>query len=365
MMGGSRNPSDPCTPICDPTLEAGVDGYWRTVKPATADGPGIRTWESLDGWPWHTLLDSDDSDFTPIAATPAGRTLLVDGTVTLLHGPGGTGKSTTALLLCAQVADAGGRALYLSWERHLQQRQVSRLLRAAGMDRLADPANGFALVDMLQSDGQGDDALRDDRRAEKWVRRAPRGKPSLVVIDCVTTAGGAYNDALGYAAWIKEMCQRWMGDTGANPLLPSMLLIDHQSKSGKGEARGSAVKREQCDIELEAAGAAWTQHDPGEVKLIVRRDNLGVMHARKGEAAAVVKGRPTATGLDLELCDSTGATRDVLSEVFEALGEGPASRKGLQRAVGARYASIADAVSTLIADGVAEELDDGRVGLVG
>ena len=155
---------------------------------------------------------------------------LVDGSVTLVGGEPGIGKSTLLLQVAASVARAGGRCLYLSGEESAAQVQG----RAARVDALVD-----GLWFSSESDVRNVVTLIDQHAAQ------------LVIVDSIQTAHdpdlgttpGTVTQVRGCAQRLIEVTKR----TGT-----ATVLVGHVTK--EGELAGPRVLEHAVDTVLSFGG---------------------------------------------------------------------------------------------------------------
>lgn len=135
---------------------------------------------------------------------------LVPGSVTLLGGEPGVGKSTLLTQVAASVAGAGERVLYLSAEESRQQVR----LRA---ERLGSLASGL----WLASGGAMHDLLA----------HLDEVKPSLLVVDSIQTVHDAdLAGAMGSVSQVKGCAQTLVTEAKARSL--AVVLVGHVTKDG-------------------------------------------------------------------------------------------------------------------------------------
>jgi len=189
-------------------------GEWGTVEEVVASGsdgprPAVLT------TPATALRDLD-----PIAPrrrrTGIGeldRVLgggLVPGSVALLGGEPGIGKSTLLLQACAQVAAEGRRVLYVSAEESVEQVH----LRASRL--------GIDAPDLL---------LAADTSVGVIEALAARHEPALLVVDSIqTVTHGAHDNAAGSVVQVRESATaltRLAKTTGI-----AIVLVGHVTKDG-------------------------------------------------------------------------------------------------------------------------------------
>ena len=160
-----------------------------------------------------SALVPDSEAIVPTGMAEADRCLgggLVPGSVTLLGGEPGVGKSTLTMLLAAARVRAGGRVLLVSAEESSSQ----VLLRA---ERLG------AVLDELW--------LAGDASVEAIVAHVDRLQPDLLIVDSVQTVhltsdGGAP----GSVGQVRGCAQRLVTEAKARGL--ATLLVGHVTKDG-------------------------------------------------------------------------------------------------------------------------------------
>ncbi len=135
---------------------------------------------------------------------------LVAGSVTLVGGEPGVGKSTLLLQLAAARARSGARVLYVSAEESLQQVR----LRAERLD---------ALVDSLW--------LASETDLPSLIARFDEVKPDLVVVDSIQTVFDPdLGSAPGSVVQVRECTHRLVREAKSRAL--PMLLVGHVTKDG-------------------------------------------------------------------------------------------------------------------------------------
>ena len=160
-----------------------------------------------------SALVPDSEAIVPTGMAEADRCLgggLVPGSVTLLGGEPGVGKSTLTMLLAAARVRAGGRVLLVSAEESSSQVR----LRA---ERLG------AVLDELW--------LAGDASVEAIVAHVDRLQPDLLIVDSVQTVyltsdGGAP----GSVGQVRGCAQRLVTEAKARGL--ATLLVGHVTKDG-------------------------------------------------------------------------------------------------------------------------------------
>ena len=139
---------------------------------------------------------------------------LVPGSVTLLGGEPGIGKSTLLTQLAGALSAALGRVLYVSGEESL--RQLSMRARRLGLG-----VNGAN--DSLY--------LLAETSLERIFATVDQLDPTLLIIDSIQTAhSDAVNSAPGMIGQIRECASQLQGRAKAGTL--SVLLVGHVTKEG-------------------------------------------------------------------------------------------------------------------------------------
>jgi DNA repair protein RadA/Sms len=169
----------------------------------------------------------------PVSSEELSRVLgggVVPGSVTLVAGDPGIGKSTLLLRLAADISGAGSKVLYVTGEESMAQVKM----RA---DRLSIPGQGLFL---LQSTALG-----------QVMQYLDDARPSLAIIDSIQTL---YDDSLpsgaGSVAQIRE-CTRALTEWAKTNNVP-VVLTGHVTKGG--EIAGPRVLEHMVDVVLYLEG---------------------------------------------------------------------------------------------------------------
>jgi DNA repair protein RadA/Sms len=144
---------------------------------------------------------------------------IVPGSVLLLGGDPGIGKSTLLMQTAASIAAAGGTALYASSEESPQQVR----LRAERLEAVVKAGGASALGDRL--------LVLGETNVARIVEQARRLKPTVVLVDSIQLVHRAdVSAAPGSIAQLRRCCLDLVGlakSTGA-----SVLLVGHVTKEG-------------------------------------------------------------------------------------------------------------------------------------
>ncbi len=188
---------------------------WSTLEeevevPAAGRGGAAR--------PFEAALPIDQIDFAEWVAVPTGlpevdRVLgggLVPGSVTLVHGEPGIGKSTLLLQIVRGVAERGRRALYLTAEESKQQVR----LRAERLGTLHPELWLASETDVVSV-----------------VQHIEQVKPAVVVVDSIQTISDpSLSSAPGTVVQVRESANRLVQVAKSNGI--AIILVGHVTKDG-------------------------------------------------------------------------------------------------------------------------------------
>ncbi len=178
-------------------------------------------------------VGSTDSAAVPTGLAEADRALgggLVPGSVTLLGGEPGIGKSTLTLQLAAERVRSGGRVLLVSAEESAAQVR----LRAGRLGAVHD--------DLWLVDGGSVDSVLD------WLDDV---RPDLLVVDSVQTVHVAdEGGAPGSIGQVRAAAQRLVAEAKARSL--ATVLVGHLTKDGS--LAGPKVLEHVVDTVVELTG---------------------------------------------------------------------------------------------------------------
>ncbi|MCY4106354.1 MAG: DNA repair protein RadA [Chloroflexi bacterium] len=162
-------------------------------------------------------IPAADEERLPIPIGELSRVLgggLVPGSVTLLGGEPGIGKSTLLTQLAGALSATLGRVLYVSGEESL--RQLSMRARRLGLG-----LNG----------SQNSLYLLAETQLERILATVDELDPTLLIIDSIQTAhSDAVNSAPGMIGQIRECAGQLQARAKAGAL--SVLLVGHVTKEG-------------------------------------------------------------------------------------------------------------------------------------
>jgi len=287
------------------------DAWASLVEERAPQADAATSRPSLGGEPAQRYAEVDTTAATRLATgvSELDRVLgggLVPGSLVLLGGEPGIGKSTLLLQAAAQVASAGRSVLYCSGEESPHQ------VRARG-DRL-----GVADVPLY---------LLAETCLERVLEEVARLSPGLLIVDSIQTMYSmALESAPGTIGQIREAASRLLfAAKGSN--LP-VLIVGHVTKGG--ELAGPKVLEHVVDTVLHFEGDR--HHSQRVVRSVKNRfgavSELGVFQMTAGGLEAV----PNPSELFLAerkadvpgsavLCSMEGS-RPILMEVQALVGAG-------------------------------------------
>ncbi len=209
-------------------------GQWNTLVELTREGRDRGHWAGTSA-PAVELseVDTDDVPRIQVGSQELNRVLgggIVPGSVTLVAGDPGIGKSTLLLRLASDAADALGRCLYVTGEESASQIRM----RA---DRLGLAGKGLYILQATEL---------AEIKAELGKRRPP-----LVVVDSIQTLSDETSSSSpGSATQIRE-CTRalleWAKSTGT-----PVVITGHVTKGG--DIAGPRVLEHMVDVVLYMEG---------------------------------------------------------------------------------------------------------------
>ncbi len=215
-------------------------GQWGTLEPAAA--PAVRRSSNASAPRASTLqeLSSITSQDAPRLALPfeeVNRVLgggLVPGSVVLMAGEPGIGKSTLLLQLAQAVALGGRRVLYVSGEE--SPRQIHLRSQRLGL-------SGEGVLVLCETD------------LETVLAHLEQAQPSLVVVDSIQTMQwGELEAHPGSIAQIRECARMLMQHAKAHQA--PLLLAGHVTK--EGEIAGPRLLEHMVDVVLSLEGERVT-----------------------------------------------------------------------------------------------------------
>jgi DNA repair protein RadA/Sms len=193
-------------------------GEWSTLEEEVEVPVAATSGRGESARPFEAALPIDQIDFAEWVAVPTGlpevdRVLgggLVPGSVTLVHGEPGIGKSTLLLQIVRGVAEGGRRALYLTAEESKQQVR----LRAERLGTLHPELWLASETDVVAV-----------------VQHIAQVKPDVVVVDSIQTISDpGLSSAPGTVVQVRESANRLVQVAKSNGI--AIILVGHVTKDG-------------------------------------------------------------------------------------------------------------------------------------
>ena len=164
-----------------------------------------------------TEIEGDPSDRLPLPMAEFGRVLgggIVPGSVILIGGDPGIGKSTLILQLAAVMAGVPGKVLYVSGEESTHQIKM-RALRVVG-DKSTIPDDLYLVTETC---------------LETILSHVEATEARLVIIDSIqTTHSAELNSAAGSVSQVRECAARMTSLAKATGI--AVFLVGHVTKEG-------------------------------------------------------------------------------------------------------------------------------------
>ena len=288
-------------------------GKWGTVEPVSPEweggegGGGVAPTADLPKAKSLKIIGLGDVDVLNAVRTGTGLTEmdrvlgggLVDGSVTLIGGEPGIGKSTMALIMCARLAQTGRPVLYVSGEESAAQIK----LRA---ERLKLPLQNLNFLDSTDCDAV--------------AATIEKEKPTLTVIDSIQTLQSRLIPSIAGAQNQVRYAASCLIQTAKRSKLP-ILIIGHVTKDG--QVAGPKTLEHLVDTVLSFEGER--SHPLRIIRSLKNRfgptDETGVFEMT--DAGLTEIGNPSAYLLDERRPNAAGSaitcliegTRPVLVEV--------------------------------------------------
>ena len=224
---------------------------------------------------------------------------IVKGSLVLVGGDPGIGKSTLLLQVCRYLAGDGRKILYISGEESLQQIK----LRA---ERLGDFSDQLTLFCETNLD-----------MVEEAVKRSA---PAMVVIDSIQTMYcEQISSAPGSVSQVRETCGRLLQLAKGFDI--SIFLVGHVTK--EGTVAGPRVLEHMVDTVLYFEGDRYASYRilRSVKNLFGSTNEIGVFEMRQDGLAEVknpsefmLAGRPAGASGSVVVCSSQGS-RPVMLEI--------------------------------------------------
>lgn len=289
MVTENRDPIDPM----DEWIGDGLADYGGAEDELADFDPlfaGVARHDARSFFQWGNpaTLDRFEEDRPTLMKRTDGQALLYTGTVNLIAGEPGSGKSWLAQYEATRLANAGAHVLMLDYES--TYRSVMGRLAALGLHRDARARIHYPEgLGRLSAGG-----------VEKLADYARMLDVDLIIFDGVAEALAAHglseDKAAEYAAWHHHVPRALSRGAGA-----AVLLLDHvpkpaQSRAARGEGREPDLYPRGSGHKLAAIdGAAYmltsieplSREHPGTSDLTIAKDREGFVGPKRWKAARV------------------------------------------------------------------------------
>jgi DNA repair protein RadA/Sms len=192
-------------------------GEWNTLQETIVEArksqPAAHSWMPLSQPQPLTEIDADRFQRLPVASGELARVLgggIVPGSVVLVGGDPGIGKSTLLLQVSAQLSEENGPVLYISGEESVQQIKM----RA---DRLGLQQPGLYVVSEVSLD--------------QMVAHIEQLQPQVVVVDSIQAASSEELESSAGSVSQVKACATALLRVAKTKGVP-IFLVGHVSKAG-------------------------------------------------------------------------------------------------------------------------------------
>jgi hypothetical protein len=235
-------------------------------------------WGGADPGPWPSLMCRDGD-----------KCLLYDGSLHLLFGPSGSGKSLLSLWTAADVLRGGGTVVWLDYE------QAPKAI-AAHLLRFGLSVEDVGRLVYLAMTG------RPPQSVLAIVRRV---RPQLLVVDALAGALGALgadeSDNAAVATLLDGALRAMTADGTVVLVIDHVTAEDYRARSTYApRPRGAQRKVDAPDVLLSVCAVRpWSRTEPGVLGVKVTKDRHG--NWRHGEVALEATVTPQDDGMTLTL----------------------------------------------------------------
>ena len=303
----------------------------------------------------------------PIIVTVKGRNVIVHQRNTIVCGKPGSGKTWIALFAAINAVLGGGRVVIFNHEEgHAQgtARLQERLqLLCPNVEKWWD---SILVVEPAQWTAEQLEEIREI--SIEWLNGAEVKANSLVVLDSISRAGGAVNDANEFNEWWNINIEPWAGF--------GVICVAHESKIDPRGPLGSVAAMAFFDTVLRVKCARgqsmWTSETEGCITVYVLKDRHSDSGKSSGDKVAVIIGAPTDGHLQFTIkdvehlpdADEPPPPRDLKAEIIDLLkandGTYTQGFKALMRRLGCKQTLLRKALDELISEGKVEETPHGN-----
>ena len=309
--------------------------------------------------------DFDDDERPEVGVMAEGRALFYRGMINSIAGEPSSGKSWTALVVCAQEMRAGRAVLYFDYES--SPRSVLKRLANLGV-RKGTIGDLFGYV-------TPDEPFSEDYW-QKIRHEMDALVPSLVVIDSVgesiAMCGKSQNSDEDVARWFEDGPRRM----ASHESFPAVLMLDHMTKASDGAGKyaiGSQRKKAGIDVlYIQKVETPWCKGESGSAVLKCEKDRAG--HYQRGSDIARLDVEPESSGLvrmtlvALSGEEDTPSTDDDSEELMSRVStyleqtedEKQRSRSVIRSQFGVREQKVLDALDQLQRRGDVRENKKGQ-----
>ena len=303
----------------------------------------------------------------PIIVTIEGRNVIVHQRNTIVCGKPGSGKTWIALLAAINAARSGGRVVIFNHEEgHAQgtARLQERLqLLCPQIEKWWD---SIRVVEPGQWTSEQLEEIREI--SIEWLNDAEVKANSLVVLDSISRAGGAVNDANEFNEWWNINIEPWAGF--------GVICVAHESKIDPRGPLGSVAAMAFFDTVLRVKCAhgqsMWNSETEGCVTVYVLKDRHSDSGKSSGDKVAVIIGTPTDGQLTFTVKDAEHLpddddpppSRDLRADIIELIesSDGTYTKgfEAMRDKLECNASSLRTELKGLVDEEVLDKVRDGR-----
>ena len=258
----------------------------------------------------------------PIIVTVKGRNVIVHRRNTIVCGKPGSGKTWIALFAAINAVLGGGRVVIFNHEEGHEQgtaRLQERLQTLCSDESVW--RDSILVVEPAQWTAEQLEEIREI--SIEWLNGAEVKANSLVVLDSISRAGGAVNDANEFNDWWNINIEPWAGI--------GVICVAHESKIDPRGPLGSVAAMAFFDTVLRVKCAhgqsMWNSETEGCVTVYVLKDRHSDSGKSSGDKVAVIIGTPTDGQLTFTVKDAEHLpddddplpSRDLRADILELI----------------------------------------------